>query len=112
MLVVFAAWSDQIALYLEGLLGLDADYVVSVLRIVGTFPRSQTLKVHPRTSTKSVTPSWSLSSEVRFVRPAVLPLKSAYRESSPQWFVAVGVNGQESEPLMPSMTSPAPERFA
>jgi YjbE family integral membrane protein len=35
MLVVFAAWSDQIALYLEGLLGLDADYVVSVLRIIG-----------------------------------------------------------------------------
>lgn len=35
MLTVFAAWSDQIALYLEGLLGMDADYIVSVLRIIG-----------------------------------------------------------------------------
>jgi YjbE family integral membrane protein len=35
MLVVFAAWSDQIALYLQGLLGMDADYVVAVLRIIG-----------------------------------------------------------------------------
>jgi YjbE family integral membrane protein len=35
MLVAFAAWSDQIALYLEGLLGVDADYVISVLRIIG-----------------------------------------------------------------------------
>jgi len=35
MLVVFAAWSDQIALYLQGLLGMDADYIVSVLRIIG-----------------------------------------------------------------------------
>jgi YjbE family integral membrane protein len=35
MLVVFAAWSDQVALYLQGLLGLDAEYVVSVLRIIG-----------------------------------------------------------------------------
>jgi len=35
MLIVFAAWSDQIAQYLEGLLGLDADYIVAVLRIIG-----------------------------------------------------------------------------
>ena len=35
MLVVFAAWSDQVALYLQGLLGMDAEYIVSVLRIIG-----------------------------------------------------------------------------
>jgi YjbE family integral membrane protein len=35
MLVVFAAWSDQIAQYLQGVLGLDAAYVVAVLRIIG-----------------------------------------------------------------------------
>jgi YjbE family integral membrane protein len=35
MLVVFAAWSDQIAQYLHGVLGVDADYVVAVLRIIG-----------------------------------------------------------------------------
>jgi YjbE family integral membrane protein len=35
MLVVFAALSDQIAQYLQGVIGLDADYIVSVLRIIG-----------------------------------------------------------------------------
>jgi YjbE family integral membrane protein len=35
MLVVFAAWSDQIAQYLQGLIGLDADYILAVLRIIG-----------------------------------------------------------------------------
>ena len=35
MLVVFATWSDQFAQYLQGLLGLDADYVLAVLRIIG-----------------------------------------------------------------------------
>jgi YjbE family integral membrane protein len=35
MLVVFAAWSDQVAQYLQGLLGLDADYILAVLRIIG-----------------------------------------------------------------------------
>jgi YjbE family integral membrane protein len=35
MLVVFAAWSDQIAQYLQGFLGMDPEYVVSVLRIIG-----------------------------------------------------------------------------
>src|SRR5581483_2558731 len=35
MLAVFAGWSDQFAHYLEGLLGLDPDYVLAVLRIVG-----------------------------------------------------------------------------
>lgn len=35
MLVVFAAWSDQIAQYLQGLVGMDADYIVAVLRIIG-----------------------------------------------------------------------------
>jgi YjbE family integral membrane protein len=35
MLVVFAAWSDQVAQYLQGVLGLDADYVLAVLRIIG-----------------------------------------------------------------------------
>jgi YjbE family integral membrane protein len=35
MLVVFAAWSDQLAQYLQGVLGLDAAYVVAVLRIIG-----------------------------------------------------------------------------
>jgi YjbE family integral membrane protein len=35
MLVAFAGWSDQLALYLQGVLGLDADYVLAVLRIIG-----------------------------------------------------------------------------
>ena len=35
MLIVFAAWSDQIAQYLQGVLGMDADYIVAVLRIIG-----------------------------------------------------------------------------
>jgi hypothetical protein len=35
MLVAFAVWSDQFAHYLEGLLGVDADYVLAVLRIIG-----------------------------------------------------------------------------
>ncbi len=35
MLVVFAAWSDQIALYLQSFMGSDPEYVVSVLRIIG-----------------------------------------------------------------------------
>jgi YjbE family integral membrane protein len=35
MLVVFAAWSDQVAQYLQGLIGLDADYILAVLRIIG-----------------------------------------------------------------------------
>jgi YjbE family integral membrane protein len=35
MLVAFAAWSDQLALYLQSVLGLDPDYVLAVLRIIG-----------------------------------------------------------------------------
>lgn len=35
MLIVFAAWSDQIAQYLQGVFGLDATYLVAVLRIIG-----------------------------------------------------------------------------
>jgi YjbE family integral membrane protein len=35
MLVVFGALSDQLAHYLEGILGLDAEYVLAVLRIIG-----------------------------------------------------------------------------
>jgi YjbE family integral membrane protein len=35
MLVAFAMWSDQFAHYLEGLLGVDPDYVLAVLRIIG-----------------------------------------------------------------------------
>jgi YjbE family integral membrane protein len=35
MLVGFAAWSDQIAHYLEMLIGVDADLVLTVLRIIG-----------------------------------------------------------------------------
>ena len=35
MLVAFAVWSDQFAHYLEGLLGIDADYLLAVLRIIG-----------------------------------------------------------------------------
>jgi YjbE family integral membrane protein len=35
MLVVFAAWSDQIAQYLQGHTGIDADYALAVLRIIG-----------------------------------------------------------------------------
>ena len=35
MLVAFAALSDQFAHYLEGLLGVDADYLLAILRIIG-----------------------------------------------------------------------------
>src|SRR5215510_13464313 len=35
MLVAFATWSEQIALYLQGLTGVDADYALAVLRIIG-----------------------------------------------------------------------------
>jgi YjbE family integral membrane protein len=35
MLVALAAWSDQFAQYLEALVGVDADLVVTVLRIIG-----------------------------------------------------------------------------
>jgi YjbE family integral membrane protein len=35
MLVAFAAWSDQFAQYLETMIGVDADYALSVLRIIG-----------------------------------------------------------------------------
>ena len=35
MLVVFAAWSDQIAQYLQAVVGVDADYALAVLRIIG-----------------------------------------------------------------------------
>jgi YjbE family integral membrane protein len=35
MLVVFAAWSDQFAQYLETMVGIDADYALSILRIIG-----------------------------------------------------------------------------
>jgi YjbE family integral membrane protein len=35
MLVAFAAWSDQIAQYLQTLMGVDADYALSILRIIG-----------------------------------------------------------------------------
>jgi YjbE family integral membrane protein len=35
MLVAMAAWSDQFAQYLENLVGVDADLIVSVLRIIG-----------------------------------------------------------------------------
>ncbi len=35
MLVAFAAVSDQFANYLEGLIGVDAGYVLAVLRIIG-----------------------------------------------------------------------------
>jgi YjbE family integral membrane protein len=35
MLVAFAAWSDQLAQYLETMIGIDADLVLSVLRIIG-----------------------------------------------------------------------------
>ena len=35
MLVAFAPISDQIAHYLEGLLGFDANYVLAILRIIG-----------------------------------------------------------------------------
>jgi YjbE family integral membrane protein len=35
MLVAFAAWSDQFALYLERMVGIDADYALSILRIIG-----------------------------------------------------------------------------
>jgi YjbE family integral membrane protein len=35
MLVALAAWSDQFAQYLETLMGVDADLVVTVLRIIG-----------------------------------------------------------------------------
>jgi YjbE family integral membrane protein len=35
MLVALAAWSDQFAQYLETAMGIDADYALSVLRIIG-----------------------------------------------------------------------------
>lgn len=35
MLVVFAGLSDQVAIYLESLVGIDAETIVSVLRIIG-----------------------------------------------------------------------------
>jgi YjbE family integral membrane protein len=35
MLAAFAAWSDQFAQYLETAMGVDADYALSVLRIIG-----------------------------------------------------------------------------
>ena len=35
MLVGFAAWSDQFAQYLQALIGVDADYALAVLRIIG-----------------------------------------------------------------------------
>jgi YjbE family integral membrane protein len=35
MLVALAAWSDQFAQYLETAIGIDADYAISVLRIIG-----------------------------------------------------------------------------
>lgn len=35
MLVVLAGLSDQVAIYLEGLVGIDAETIVSVLRIIG-----------------------------------------------------------------------------
>jgi YjbE family integral membrane protein len=35
MLVALAAWSDQFAQYLETILGVDADYALSILRIIG-----------------------------------------------------------------------------
>ncbi|HWB44953.1 MAG TPA: YjbE family putative metal transport protein [Hyphomicrobiaceae bacterium] len=35
MLVVFGTLSDQVAVYLEGLLGIDAETIISVLRIIG-----------------------------------------------------------------------------
>src|SRR5262245_5459616 len=35
MLVAMAAWSDQFAQYLETVMGVDADLVVTVLRIIG-----------------------------------------------------------------------------
>lgn len=35
MLVAFAAWSDQFAQYLHTMIGVDADYALSILRIIG-----------------------------------------------------------------------------
>jgi YjbE family integral membrane protein len=35
MLVAMAAWSDQFANYLETVMGVDADFVVTILRIIG-----------------------------------------------------------------------------
>ena len=35
MLVAFAAWSDQLAQYLETMVGVDADYALAILRIIG-----------------------------------------------------------------------------
>src|SRR5262245_19935336 len=35
MLMALAAWSDQFAQYLQTMLGVDADYVLSILRIIG-----------------------------------------------------------------------------
>ena len=35
MLVALAAWSDQLAQYLETMVGIDSDYALSILRIIG-----------------------------------------------------------------------------
>jgi YjbE family integral membrane protein len=35
MLVALAAWSDQLAQYMETTIGVDADYALSILRIIG-----------------------------------------------------------------------------
>jgi YjbE family integral membrane protein len=35
MLVALAAWSDQFAQYLETMVGIDADYALAILRIIG-----------------------------------------------------------------------------
>ena len=35
MLVALAAWSDQFAQYLETMIGIDADYALAILRIIG-----------------------------------------------------------------------------
>ena len=35
MLVAMAAWSDQFAQYLQTVIGIDADYALAILRIIG-----------------------------------------------------------------------------
>jgi YjbE family integral membrane protein len=35
MLVAMAAWSDQLAQYLQSIIGVDADYALAILRIIG-----------------------------------------------------------------------------
>jgi YjbE family integral membrane protein len=35
MLVAVAAWSDQLAQYLQTMIGIDADYALAILRIIG-----------------------------------------------------------------------------